>query len=149
MGIELGEPLKGGVDLRVRGRRAHGADRNGQGVLERRSQVGVLPGLEPPMRQAERRKGSDRRPARRRHAGAARQLSRGRLEVLGEPLLGLRPSYGHCHLTFTFFLDLSSTQAARLWNSAYPVFSSSSASSLPPDFWILPAAITCTRSGTM
>ncbi len=50
MRIKLGELLKGGVDLRARGRRAPGADRDGQGVLERRAQVGVLPGLEPAMR---------------------------------------------------------------------------------------------------
>ena len=74
------------------------ADGGRQRLLQPLAQVGVLPLLDAPMRQAERRERADRRLARLADRAAARQLRGHRLEALGERLLGLGSCYSHVHL---------------------------------------------------
>ena len=122
MRIELGELLKGGVDLRVRGRRAPGADRDGQGVLERRSQVGV----------ASRPRAGDavgRARQRLRSPPGAAAARRGRPAswAAATSKFWVSPCSAFVLVMATvisrsLFLDRGGAQAARLWNSAYPVF---------------------------
>ena len=97
VGVERGQLFQRRIDL---GRRRLGrvADGRGERLLQRAAQVGPLPLLDAPVRQAERREGADGRLARLRHGASARQLRGDSLEAVGERLLHLGPCQCHGHV---------------------------------------------------
>src|SRR5262249_1127826 len=137
--LDVSQQLTGALGSRERCRIRRRRDRIE--IAHQRTQVGVFPFLDTPVRKAARIELTERALAQRRNCSPARQRAAGRCKGRAECLLGggfHGPDFG-----------IHGVRAASPANCAYPLASSSSASSFPPDFTTLPLAITCTTSGTI